>query len=612
MFRSSWLGVAGAFALALLAAAVAYVVSPFSSARPPAPQPWNGPVHRSFVALPDSVDLAYRQAEGQAVDSSGHVYGGIIPHHLIAQDKIAAFFGGLEGTRYDTVILFSPNHFRQGNARAITSLAQWQTPYGSIQPDSDVVRALVGAGATVDEAPFESEHGIYNLVPFVRRSLPDASIAPVILDVSSTAAEVQSLADAIRGATDSRRTLVLASVDFSHYLPTYVADFHDRLAAGVLESADLGRVGELEVDSPSSLSLLLRYLAGVGAQRAQQLFHTNSGTLLNDPDVPGTSHLLYYFTAGQPSPVHVANALFFGDIMLDRNVAKVIAARGFSYLLDGLAGEEGRFFGGVDLVGANLEGAVTDGGAHYPPEAGNDFAFSPSTVAQLQRYGFSYFTLANNHSLDQGRRGLNETEENLSQLGYLYSGCPDAAVGDCSATTTSLGGISVGLAGFSMVYHPFDLDEAAAIVSRLASSTDFVTVNVHWGTEYEHEFRTSQQAVAHRLIEAGADVIIGHHPHVVQGVERYRGKLIFYSLGNFIFDQYFSTDTQRGLGVGLTLTQPQPGAPVAYEARLFPVRSDSSRVTLLIGDEREQFLHQLATWSTVPEFDLDSGVIAAE
>ncbi len=308
--------------------------------------------------------------------------------------------------------------------------------------------------------------------------------------------------------------------------------------------------------------------------------------------------------ASTPAPVERSvRMLLFGDIMLDRNVGKVIASRGFGFLLDALAGEEGRFFRGMDLVGANLEGAVTNGGSHYPPEADNDFAFSPPTVAQLKGYGFSYFTVANNHSLDQGRRGLDETAQNLSQLGFLYSGCPDAGVGECSATTTSLGGVSVGLAGFSMVYNPFDLDEAAAIVSNLASSTELVVVNIHWGTEYEHQFRPQQQAVAHRLIDAGADIIVGHHPHVVQGVERYAGKLIFYSLGNFIFDQYFSVDTQRGLALGLTVNVPQPGAAASYVVSLFPLQSSQSQVSLQAGEARASFLQQLASWSAGLEPD---------
>jgi hypothetical protein len=106
-----------------------------------------------------------------------------------------------------------------------------------------------------------------------------------------------------------------------------------------------------------------------------------------------------------PKPItRTANMLFTGDIMLDRNVGKVITDKGFGFLLDTLAGDENRFFRGVDLVSANLEGVVTNNGAHYPPEAGIDFAFSPSTVAQLKRYGFNYFTVANNHSLDQSQR----------------------------------------------------------------------------------------------------------------------------------------------------------------------------------------------------------------
>ena len=307
--------------------------------------------------------------------------------------------------------------------------------------------------------------------------------------------------------------------------------------------------------------------------------------------------------------IRTANFLFTGDIMLDRNVGNVITDKGFGFLLDTLAGDENRFFRGVDLVSANLEGVVTNNGAHYPPEAGIDFAFSPSTVAQLKRYGFNYFTVANNHSLDQGQRGWKETGANLSQLGFLFSGCPDSGVGECSATTIQLDGIKVGLAGFSMVYNPFDLNEAAAVISSLASSTELVVVNVHWGTEYEHQFSAAQQAVAHRLVDAGADLIIGHHPHVVQGVERYAGKLIFYSLGNFIFDQYFSPDTQQGLVVGIAASIVEPGAEATYHAYLYPVQSTRSQLSLMVDVAKERFLQQLASWSKLEAGEVEDGVV---
>ncbi|MFA6534448.1 MAG: CapA family protein, partial [Patescibacteria group bacterium] len=242
--------------------------------------------------------------------------------------------------------------------------------------------------------------------------------------------------------------------------------------------------------------------------------------------------------------------LFFGDVMIDRNVGKKIKENGFDYLLTKLAGEDKQFFQGADLVGANLEGAVTDGGAHYSPAVPYDFAFAPALVVRFQDYGFNFFSIANNHLTDQGSAGVEETEKNLADLGFNFVGCPDAvAGGPCSSRIISVGDLTVGAVGLSMVYHNFDLPAAEALVKDLKSQTDLVIVNLHWGNEYEHQFNRYQQAVGRALIDAGADIIIGHHPHVVQGVEVYRGRPIFYSLGNFIFDQYFSPDTQTGLAV---------------------------------------------------------------
>ena len=129
----------------------------------------------------------------------------------------------------------------------------------------------------------------------------------------------------------------------------------------------------------------------------------------------------------------------------------------------------------------------------------------------------------------------------------------------------------------------------------MAETTDLVIVNVHWGTEYEHQFNKIQQETAHNLIDAGADIIIGHHPHVVQGIEIYQGKPIFYSLGNFIFDQYFSSDTRAGLAVGINITDGKS------EFYLFPLKSKLSQVELTEGAEKEKFFSDLINWSNLEE-----------
>jgi poly-gamma-glutamate synthesis protein (capsule biosynthesis protein) len=287
--------------------------------------------------------------------------------------------------------------------------------------------------------------------------------------------------------------------------------------------------------------------------------------------------------------------LFFGDLMIDRHVGEKIAVKGLDYLFSSLIGSstEAVFdFSAYDLVSLNLEGAVTNNGAHYAPQNAYDFAFAPEKVARLKEIGFNFFNLANNHFSDQGERGIIETRKNLDALGIPYVGCKDREVADCSVKIMEYGDQKVGLAGFSSVYGLIDIEAAAEKVSDLAKTTDYVVAQMHWGTEYQHVNGRLQAEMAHKLIDAGADVIIGHHPHVIQGIEVYQGKPIFYSLGNFVFDQYFSEDTQRGLAIGLALDKD------GIEASIFPLRSVASQVSLADEKEKEKILKNVADWST--------------
>ncbi|MDD5071953.1 MAG: CapA family protein [Patescibacteria group bacterium] len=284
--------------------------------------------------------------------------------------------------------------------------------------------------------------------------------------------------------------------------------------------------------------------------------------------------------------------LFLGDLMLDRHVGEKISQKGLSYLFENL---DENFFCGYDIVSANLEGAVTDEGAHYNPVMSYDFAFSPKIISELKKYHFNFFNLANNHFSDQGERGIMETRKNLDNLNFYYSGCPDGQIGDCSGKILEVSGKKIGLAGFSSVYSLVDQGGAGEIIKDLAGKTDLVIVNVHWGEEYKHQFNKIQQKTARNLIDAGADIIIGHHPHVVQGIEIYRGKPIFYSLGNFIFDQYFSSGTQEGLAIGVKITEEK------NEFYLFPLKSKLSRPEPMEGQEKEKFFSDLVGWSNLEE-----------
>ncbi len=287
--------------------------------------------------------------------------------------------------------------------------------------------------------------------------------------------------------------------------------------------------------------------------------------------------------------------LFFGDLMLDRHVGEKLAGKNIDYLLGDLDREGNRIWSDLDLVGANLEGAVTDGGAHYSPAMAYDFAFTPERINELKQYGFNFFNLANNHISDQGDKGLRETRNNLHKLEFNFSGDVDAAVSQESLKIISIKEKKIAMLGLSMVYHNFDLEEAKKLVDEAKKGSDLVIINIHWGTEYQHQFSRQQQSIGRALIDSGADIIIGHHPHVVQGMEIYQGKPIFYSLGNFIFDQYFSADTQQGLAVSLNIGDDKTSV------FLFPLQSKSAAVSLMGEGEKTKFLEKYAEWSAADD-----------
>jgi len=239
-----------------------------------------------------------------------------------------------------------------------------------------------------------------------------------------------------------------------------------------------------------------------------------------------------------------------------------------------------------------------------------DFVFQPELIEELKNYNFNFFNLANNHFSDQGQQGVEETRENLTNLDFNYSGCIDRQVGECSSKILELNNYKIGMAGFSMVYGKFNQTEAEKIIQDLKKQTDLVIVNIHWGVEYTHYQNNLQKQIAHSFIDQGADMIIGHHPHVVQGMEIYQNKPIFYSLGNFIFDQYFSPDTQEGLGIGIS-TFFSPEQELNYKIYLYPFKSVAGQNILMDEAETKYFLSEFIQWSDL-DFNFQEQVLERE
>ena len=236
-----------------------------------------------------------------------------------------------------------------------------------------------------------------------------------------------------------------------------------------------------------------------------------------------------------------------GDILLDRGVRQVIERRGADHL----------FSPGVDsvlcsaqVVVGNLECPATK--IEAPVFKRFIFRGEPEWLQTLHRHGFTHLNLANNHSIDQGREGLMDTHRNIQRAGMVPIGAgatmneavQPVLLAESPRRVYLVPSLRLALENYAYLpdqpcvsQEPMDsLLERVRMLKR-ADSTAIVIVSLHWGGEHTLQPVPRQRVEAHQLIMAGADVIVCHHTHTLQTIEEFRGKKIYYSIGNFIFDQ---------------------------------------------------------------------------
>lgn len=247
-----------------------------------------------------------------------------------------------------------------------------------------------------------------------------------------------------------------------------------------------------------------------------------------------------------------------GDVMFSRGVAKKIEKNGEDYPFSGVKD----YLKTGDIVFANLETPITEGRAIKPGEM--FFRTEPSLAQKLKDNNFSIVSLANNHTGNFGAHGLEQTFRYLGEAGIKYAGAGENAneantpiiikVNDFNFAFLAYDDIDFTPAEYGATEKRpgiafFYKDKMAGAIAIAKNQADFVIVSMHFGNEYQDLPSEKQKELAHFAVDSGADLIIGHHPHVVQPVEEYKGKYIFYSLGNFIFDQMWSTETRQGIAV---------------------------------------------------------------
>ncbi len=242
--------------------------------------------------------------------------------------------------------------------------------------------------------------------------------------------------------------------------------------------------------------------------------------------------------------------IFGGDVMLDRNVRRLSEQYSYDIFFENLKS----YFERANFAIINLEGPITSNNSKT--YLGNDvltksfsFTFATTTAEVIANAGIDIVSLANNHTDNFGHAGFKETKRWLESAGILYFGDPWNS--ELSERIIEKNGISVALVG----YHGFNprFNEILKEIKRLNTAGHFIIVMPHWGEEYVKSPSDNIKKQAKDMIEAGARAIIGSHPHVIQDYESIYNAPVFYSLGNLIFDQYFSPEVMKGMLVQLNL-----------------------------------------------------------
>ena len=302
-----------------------------------------------------------------------------------------------------------------------------------------------------------------------------------------------------------------------------------------------------------------------------------------------------------------------GDIMLGGTAGPEMQKYGYDYPFELTQS----FFKQAQIVFGNLEGPLTAGGANETPKQ-YVFRSPPDKVAPaLARAGFNIVSLANNHSLDYGPQGLEDTRAALEKAGIHAVGAGRNLAEARTPVYIVKDGVTVAFLAYSLTF-PEEFwagpdkpgtafgheQDVRADVAAARQKADIVVVSFHWGQEGKTELRDYQVQLAHAAIDAGASAVLGHHPHILQAVERYQGGVILYSLGNFAFGSYSNTATRSAMAL-LTFRDHQWS-----ELRLLPINVRNAEVVFqprpLSGRDAAEVVEKLQQLSQVRQTALEN------
>lgn len=303
-----------------------------------------------------------------------------------------------------------------------------------------------------------------------------------------------------------------------------------------------------------------------------------------------------------------------GDILPAARVLELMKINGYDYPFR----ESKALLEAADIAAGNLEAPITVRGT---PAEDKQYVFR-GTVEALEAVkgaGFDFLSLANNHTLDYGWQGLSDTMDALDDAGLKHAGSGNDDKEAFAPSYIEVKGMSVAFISVTRVVpvvewkadknHPgvaeaYSSGRAVAAIEEAKKNADLVVVMVHWGEERKDQPVAHQTDLAHRFVDAGADLVIGSHPHVLQGFESYKGKWIAYSLGNFVF----STTSVRSSETGILNAECRRDGNC--DLSFTPMFAKSSQPAPMEDAEGKALLARLSSLSIRAAVEEDGAIVA--
>lgn len=278
----------------------------------------------------------------------------------------------------------------------------------------------------------------------------------------------------------------------------------------------------------------------------------------------------------------ILSIIFTGDIMLDRYIREMAEKNGYDFIFKDVSDT----LNSADLVVANLEGPITEyeSLSKYTKAGSKEnyiFTFDPKVTKVLKANNIKVVNIGNNHIGNFGSDGVTQTIKYLDDASIDYFG--DIPQIDKPTHTFSSNGLTITLINYNEFSDP-DSKHIIEEIKKYDKKSDLVVIFAHWGVEYETVAVEKYVELAHIFVDSGADLIIGSHPHVVQQSEVYNDVNIYYSLGNFIMDQYFDKDVMQGLLVKVIINKNDKKLSIEE----IKTKLNTNGQTLIVKQENQQ------------------------